>query len=383
MIYLDYNSTTPVHETVLEAMLPYFSDKFGNAASITHKYGWLAKGGVESATEQIAALLNCHEQELVYTSGATESVNLAIKGVYEIYKRKGNHIITVKTEHKAVLDTCAALEKKGARITLLDVDPLGRIDLDQLKTAISDQTLLVAVMHVNNETGVIQPMEQIAEIVHAHNCILLSDATQAVGKLPIDLDTDRIDLLAFSAHKFYGPKGIGGLFVRRKKPRVILEAMIHGGGHQRGLRSGTLNVPGIIGMGAAAALAQQHMSDDAGKIGRLRDALEKRISALKNAYVNASKSERIYNTSNICLKGVGAADIISALKTQVAVSTGSACTAEDQRPSHVLMAMGLSEEEAYSSIRFSLGRTTTETEINVAAGLVIERVNEVLEGRPD
>ena len=275
MIYLDNNSTTAVDESVLSKMLPYFSNKFGNASSITHSYGWAAKNGISEATQQICDLLHCDEKEIVYTSGATEAINFAIRGVFEIYKRKGNHIITCKTEHKAVLDTCKALEKEGARVTYLDVDTNGMVNIQQLKKALSSQTILVAIMYVNNETGVLQPIEQIASLTHAHQSIFMSDATQAVGKIPININIDKIDLMPFSAHKFYGPKGAGAIYVRRKKPRVILSPLIYGGGHQRGLRSGTLNVPGIVGLGAAAALAQKEMTSNAAHIKELKQALER------------------------------------------------------------------------------------------------------------
>ncbi len=379
MIYLDYNATTIVAESVLNAMLPYFTDKYGNASSINHRAGWLAKDGIETATNQVCSLLNCDPKEIIYTSGATESINMAIRGVADIYKRKGNHIITCKTEHKAVLDVCAHLAKRGYRITYLDVDETGLIDLHELKKVISDQTILVCIMYVNNETGVIQPIDEIATIVHDYNSIFMSDATQAVGKIPIDLETDKIDLLAFSAHKFYGPKGVGGLYVRRKKPRVILSPLIEGGGHQRGLRSGTLNVPGIVGLGAACALAQQDMQADEARVATLRYLLEKSFSKLENTTINGVKSERLYNVSNICFKGIKSEDIINAIKTKICISTGSACTSEDQSPSHVLTAMGLSPEEAYSSLRFSLGKYTTEKEINETCNIIIEKVQALLQ----
>lgn len=362
MIYLDYNSTTPIDERVLEAMMPYLTDKFGNASSITHRWGWLAKDGVERAWEQVATALNCTAQEITFTSGATESVNLAMKGVFQIYKRKGNHIITCTTEHKAVMDTCKSLEKAGARITYLEVDSNGLIDLDALKKEISDNTILVSIMYVNNETGVIQPMDEIAEIVHAHKSILMSDATQAVGKIPIDLQEQRIDLLAFSAHKFYGPKGVGGLYTRRRDPRVILAPQIEGGGHQRGLRSGTLNVPGIVGLGEALQLSTQEFGD--ARIEQLRNELENAMLAMDSVMINGSRAPRLYNTSNICFQGIRAEDIIRAIKGSIAVSMGSACTAEDQQPSHVLQAMGLSDSDTFSSIRFSLGRFNTSEEIS-------------------
>lgn len=377
MIYLDYNATTPIDSEVLDAMLPFLKDKFGNASSITHQAGWLAKDGVETAIDQICSLLHCNPKEIVFTSGATESINMAIKGVFEIYKRKGNHIITCKTEHKAVLDVCASIEKKGGRVSYLNVDENGLIDIEELKKEISDQTILVTIMYVNNETGVIQPIDEIADIVHEHNSIFMSDATQAVGKLPIDLENDRIDLMAFSAHKFYGPKGVGGLYVRRKKPRVILSPLIEGGGHQRGLRSGTLNVPGIVGLGAACELANKEMQENEAKISRLRNLLELKFSLLPDIMINGSGTERLYNVSNICFKGVSSEQIINAIKSKIAISTGSACTSENQQPSHVLTAMGLSSSESHASLRFSLGKYTTDSEIDETAHLIIEKVKSV------
>jgi cysteine desulfurase len=379
MIYLDNNSTTPVDEKVLEKMLPYFSQKFGNAASVTHSFGWLAKDGVATAIKQVAELLHCDEQEIVFTSGATESINLAIQGVFEIYKNKGNQIITCKTEHKAVLDTCQALEKKGARITYLEVDKNGLVNLDQLQKEISSSTILVSIMYANNETGCIQPIEKIAEITHMHGSIFMSDATQAVGKLPIDLNTLGIDLIPFSAHKFYGPKGVGGLYIRRKKPRVILAPTIFGGGHQRGLRSGTLNVPGIVGLGAACALAKDEMESKQKLVLGLRNQLEKGLLQLPNVSINSLNANRLFNTSNICFKDIAAVDLIRHLKNKIAVATGSACTAEDQNPSHVLSAMGLTEKEAFSAIRFSLGKYNTKDEVEATVGLVREGVLGILQ----
>jgi cysteine desulfurase len=378
MIYLDNNSTTAVDEKVLEKMLPYFSQKFGNAASVTHSFGWLAKDGVATATQQVAELLHCDEQEIVFTSGATESINLAFQGVFEIYKNKGNHIITCKTEHKAVLDTCQALEKKGARITYLEVDKNGLVNLDQLQKEISNSTILVSIMYANNETGCIQTIEKIAEITHMHGSIFMSDATQVVGKLPIDLNMLGIDLMPFSAHKFYGPKGVGGLYIRRKKPRVILAPTIFGGGHQRGLRSGTLNVPGIVGLGAACALAKDEMESKQKLVLGLRNQLEKGLLQLPNVSINSLNANRLYNTSNICFKDIAAVDLIRHLKNKIAVATGSACTAEDQNPSHVLSAMGLTEKEAFSAMRFSLGKYNTKEEIEATVGLVRESVLGIL-----
>ena len=362
-IYLDYNSTTPVDKRVLEFMLPYFNEKFGNAASNSHAFGWIAKNAVDSARKKIAQLINCLDQEIIFTSGATEAINLAIKGVFEAYQKKGNHIITFETEHKAVLDTCKNLEKKGARITFLSVDKYGNIDLEELKKNISDKTMLVAVMLANNETGLIHPIKKMAEIVHEKGSILMCDATQAVGKIPVDVQAEHIDLMCLSAHKFYGPKGIGALYVRRKNPRVTLISQMDGGGHERGIRSGTLNVPAIVGFGKAAEIAQIEMNLDAEKLFFLRNELEKNMLNLGNFFVNGTIRNRLPNTSNICFKGTKADDIIVQLKN-IALATGSACCSAIAAPSHVLKAMNLSNEDAYSSIRFSLGKYTTQSEIN-------------------
>lgn len=360
MIYLDYNATTPVDERVLQEMLPWFSKHFGNAASATHAYGWLAKDAVETARKQVAGLLGGADQEIIFTSGSTESLNLAIKGVYHLYQSKGRHIVTVKTEHKAVLDTCKFLESKGAQLTYLDVDANGLVDLQQLENSITDQTVLVAVMYANNETGVIQPVADIARIVHSKKSIFCCDATQALGKLQVDVQRDGIDLLCVSAHKLYGPKGAGALYVRRRDPRVSLEPLVHGGGHERGLRSGTLNVPGIVGLGKACTIT---VYDD--KVRTIRDHLEQNIKTLFSgqATINGENAPRLSNTSNV-LFPFKAERFIHHLKNKVAVATGSACTSAENRPSHVLTAMGLSREQAESSIRFSLGKDTTRAEID-------------------
>ncbi len=364
-IYLDYNATTAVDERVIKAMLPYFNAHYGNPSSITHAFGWDAVEAIKVATTQIKSLINCDEQELIYTSGATEAINLAIKGVWENYQFKGKHIITVKTEHKAVLDVCQSLERQGATITYLSVNSEGLINLDELKSVISDKTILVAVMYVNNETGVMQPIDEIAEIVHQHKSIFMCDATQAVGKISIDLSTDKIDLMCMSAHKMYGPKGIGALYVRRKKPRVVLAPQIHGGGHQRGLRSGTLNVPGIVGLGKACEIAKTEMDADKKRISALHNFFESSIATLNGVYINGSQSKRIYTTSNITLKGINSAKLISKIP-QLAISMGSACSAANTSPSHVLKAMQLSDEDAFSTIRVSIGKHTTGEQIDEA-----------------
>lgn len=364
-VYLDYNATTPVDKRVLEAMLPYFTEKFGNAASRTHAFGWIAEDAVATARKQVAELINCLEQEVIFTSGATEGINLAIKGVWENYSVKGNHIITAQTEHKAVLDTCRALEKKGARITYLQVNPEGLIDLDELRKALTPQTILVSIMYANNETGVIQPILRIAELVHANNSIFMCDATQVVGKININVMEEHIDLMCLSAHKFYGPKGIGALYVRRKDPRVTLFPLLDGGGHERGLRSGTLNVTGIVGLGKACELARQEMWEDAASISRLRTKLEQYLCDLPDVHINGSTKHRLFNTTNIAFLKIRSETLINKMP-HIAVAMGSACTSAIAEPSYVLKAMGLSDSASYSSVRFSLGKYTTLEEIDQA-----------------
>jgi cysteine desulfurase len=361
-IYLDHNATTPVDERVLETMLPYFSLHFGNAASNSHSYGWVAKEAVETARQQVATLINCLPQELIFTSGATESVNLAIKSVAEVYATKGKQIVTVATEHAAVLDSCLNLEQKGYQLTVLPVDREGHIDLQQLENAITQETILVCIMSANNETGVLHPMEEISKIVHSKNSLLLCDATQAVGKIIVDVQQQGIDLLALSAHKLYGPKGVGALYVRRKDPRVSLVAQIHGGGHERGLRSGTLNVPGIVGLGKAAEIAAAEMWDNAARISRLRTILEQHIQDLGNVYINGDIRNRLPNTTNLAIAGIKAEQLISKMP-RLAMATGSACSSALPQPSHVLKAIGLSDEMAYASLRLSLGKNTSQEDI--------------------
>jgi cysteine desulfurase len=375
-IYLDYNASTPVDKQVLDAMLPYFSEKFGNASSKTHAFGWIADDAVKTAREQIAQLINCLTQEIVFTSGATEAINLAIKGVWENYQSKGNHIITVKTEHNAVLDTCRTLEKKGAQITYLSVDREGLIDLEELKNALTPQTILVAVMYANNETGVIQPIRKIADLVHANNSIFMSDATQAIGKINIDVEDEHIDLMCMSAHKMYGPKGVGALYVRRKDPRVSLFPQIDGGGHERGLRSGTLNVTGIVGLGKACEIAQKNMWEDAARISKLRTRLEQFLCDLENVFINGSTKHRLFNVTNITFQGIRSEDLIKKI-SNIAVSMGSACTSAKPEPSHVLKAMALSDSDALNSIRFSLGKYTTNEEIIEAIESITKAVLEI------
>ncbi len=364
-IYLDNNSTTPMDPRVLEAMLPYFNEKFGNAASRNHPFGWAAEEGVDYAREQISKLINCSEKEIIFTSGATESNNLAIKGVFEMYAEKGNHIITATTEHKAVLDTCAHLEKLGASITYLQVKADGLIDLNELSNAITDQTILVSIMYGNNEIGVVQPMKEIAAITRSKGVLLHTDATQTVGKIPVDVEADGIDLLSFTAHKMYGPKGVGALYVRRKNPRVKVTAQMDGGGHERGMRSGTLNVPGIVGFGKACEIAMQDMEKDTIRLSAMRNRLEKSLIELEETYINGNTNHRLPHVTNISFKYVEGEGLMMAMK-DLAVSSGSACTSASLEPSYVLKSLGLNDDLAHSSIRFGLGRFTTDEEIDYA-----------------
>lgn len=380
-IYLDNNATTPVDPRVLEAMLPYFTEKFGNAASRNHAFGWVAEEAVDYAREQIAKLIGCTDKEIIFTSGATESDNLAIKGVFEMYAEKGNHIITVPTEHKAVLDTCKHLEKKGARVTYLSVGQDGLIDLAELEAAMTPETILVSVMYGNNEMGLIQPIKEIAAIAHKHGALFMTDATQAVGKVPVNVNEDGIDLMAFSAHKMYGPKGVGALYVRRKGPRVKVTAQMDGGGHERGMRSGTLNVPGIVGFGKAAELCRLEMETESKRLSALRDKLENALLELEESYVNGNRTQRLPHVANISFKYVEGEGLMMAMK-DLAVSSGSACTSASLEPSYVLKALGLSDELAHSSIRFGLGRFTTEEEIDYAIEVTKKSVNHLRDLSP-
>lgn len=360
-IYLDYNATTPVDQRVVDTMLPFFNSLYANAGS-SHLFGLTVKEAIDEAGEKIAELITADPKEIIYTSGATEAVNLALKGIEKANGK--NHIITVKTEHKAVLDTCIYLEKQGFLVTYLDVGKDGLIDLDELKNVITDKTLLVCVMFVNNETGVSQPIQDIAKIAHDKNCLVFCDATQAVGKVPVNVKDLGIDLMAFSAHKFYGPKGIGALYVSSELKKTIV-AQIHGGGQQFNIRSGTLNVPGIIGMGKAAEIAIEEMDSNSRKIKDLRDHLENSLLKITNTFVNGDRDHRIFNTSNICFSDVNSEKMILSLGN-ISVSSGSACNATTSKPSHVLKAMGMNDLDALSSIRFSLGKFTTRSEIEMA-----------------
>ncbi len=374
-VYLDYNATTPCDPRVVEAMLPFFTQQFGNAASRHHPFGWQAEAAVEIAREQIARLINAEPSEIVFTSGATEAVNLAIKGVYEMYAANGSHIITCTTEHKAVLDTCKQLEKLGAEVTYLKVDSKGRIDLQELEAAIKPITILIAIMYANNEIGTLQPIAEIGRMAKEKGVIFFTDATQAVGKISVDVQQDGIDLLALSAHKLYGPKGVGALYVRRKSPRVKLTAQIHGGGHERGQRSGTLNVPGIVGLGKACELCSEEMKKDAAHTSRLRDKLEDALLQTEGTAVNGDVQHRLPGTTNISFDGANSEGLLMALSRNVALSSGSACTSGSLEPSFVLKALGLPDEAAHSALRFGTGRFTTEEEVDYAIAQVSEAVN--------
>ena len=380
-IYLDNNATTPLDPRVLQAMMPYLTDVFGNAASRNHPFGWQAEEGVDYAREQIAALIGCTDKEIIFTSGATESDNLGIKGIFEMYAQKGNHVITTTTEHKAVLDTCKHLEKIGGRVTYLPVNEEGLISLEDLEAAMTPQTILVTIMYGNNETGTIQPIREIARIAHQHGALFMTDGTQAVGKIPVNVDADGIDLLAFTAHKMYGPKGVGALYVRRKNPRVKVTAQMDGGGHERGMRSGTLNVPGIVGLGKACELARLEMEADTARISKMRDRLERELLTLEESYVNGSLQHRLPHVTNISFKYVEGEGLMMGVK-DLAVSSGSACTSASLEPSYVLKALGLSDDLAHSSLRFGLSRFTTDEQIDYAIGHVREAVTKLREMSP-
>jgi len=380
-IYLDNNATTPMDPRVLEAMIPYFTQKFGNAASRNHHFGWVAEEGVDYAREQVAKLIGASEKEIIFTSGATESDNLAIKGVFEMYKDKGNHIITAITEHKAILDACKHVEKLGGKVTYLGVKEDGLVDLAELEAAMTPETILVSIMYGNNEIGVIQPVKDIADIAHKHGALFMTDATQAVGKIPVDVNRDGIDLLALSAHKMYGPKGVGALYVRRKGPRVKVTAQMDGGGHERGMRSGTLNVPGIVGLGKACEIAYNEMEEEGKRLSALRDKLQSALTVLEESYVNGNVEHRLPHVANISFKYVEGEGLMMAMK-DLAVSSGSACTSASLEPSYVLKSLGLSDDLAHSSIRFGLGRFTTEEEVDYAVEVTLKAVTHLRELSP-
>ena len=381
-IYMDYHATTPVDPRVFEAMKPYFTELFGNPASRNHSFGWQAEDAVEKARKQIASLIGATAKEIVFTSGATESNNLAIKGVAEMYAEKGNHIITAATEHKATLDTCKRLEKDGFRVTYLQVQANGLVDLDQLRDAITDKTILISIMYANNEIGVVQPIAEIGKIAKERGVLFHTDAVQAVGKIPVNVIADNVDLLSISGHKVYGPKGVGVLYVRRKGPRVQLTAQIDGGGHERGMRSGTLNVPGIVGLGEACAIAQAEMPVESKRMAYLRDKLKDRlIGALDEVYINGTMESRLPNNLNISFAFVEGESLLMGIN-DIAVSSGSACTSATLEPSYVLKALGAGDDIAHSSIRFGIGRFNTEEEVDYVAGKVIEVVQKLRELSP-
>ena len=378
-IYLDNHATTQTDPRVLEAMLPYFSEKFGNAASRSHQFGWEAEQAVEAAREQIAKVIGASSKEIIFTSGATESDNLAIKGVSEAYGKRGDHIITVATEHKAVLDSCKHLEKHGYRVTYLPVTTDGLISLEGLKNAFTDKTILVTIMYANNEIGVLQPVVEIAKLCQERGVLFHSDAVQAIGKIPVDVNRDRIDLMSITAHKLYGPKGVGALYVRSKNPRVEIVAQIDGGGHEQGMRSGTLNVPGIVGLGKACEIAINEMPQESRRIATLRDKLKMQLEQnLDDVHVNGSMEHRLPGNLSIRFDAVDSESLLMGIN-DIAVSTGAACTAAKIEPSYVLKASGLTDEEANSTLRFGIGRFNTEAEIDYAAERVIETVRKLRE----
>ena len=379
-IYLDYSATTPVDPRVVDKMVPYLYDRFGNPASRSHAYGWDAEKAVEEAREQVAALVNCDPREIVWTSGATESINLALKGAAHFYKDRGRHLITVKTEHKATLDTMRELERQGFEVTYLDVQENGLLDLDAFRAALRADTILVSVMYVNNEIGVIQDIPTIGDLCRERGIIFHVDSAQATGKLVVDLAALKVDLMSFSAHKTYGPKGMGALYVRRK-PRVRIEAQIHGGGHERGFRSGTLPTHQIVGMGEAFRIAREEMATENERIRMLRDALLRGLTEMEEVFVNGDLEHRVPHNLNMSFNYVEGESMIMAVK-DIAVSSGSACTSASLEPSYVLRALGRSDELAHSSIRFSIGRFTTEEEVDFAVDLLRRKVGKLREMSP-
>ena len=381
-IYMDNHATTPLDPRVLETMMPFFKEQFGNSASRNHAFGWVAEEATEIARKQIAALIGATAKEIIFTSGATESNNLALKGVAEMYAERGNHIITAATEHKAILDTCKRLEKHGVRITYLPVQANGLVDLDMLREAMTDKTILVSIMYANNEIGVVQPIREIGKLCKERGILLHTDAVQAVGKIPVDVIADNIDLLSLSGHKIYGPKGVGALYVRRKNPRVQLTAQMDGGGHERGMRSGTLNVPGIAGLGKACEIARLEMAEESKRMAYLRDKLKDRLlAALDETYINGTMEHRLPNNLNISFAYVEGESLLMGIN-DVAVSSGSACTSATLEPSYVLKALGAGDDIAHSSIRFGIGRFNTEQEVDYVAQKVISVVLKLRELSP-
>ena len=382
-IYLDNSSTTPVDPRVLDAMIPYFTTHFGNAASRNHPFGWEAEEGVDYAREQVAKLIGAEDKEIIFTSGATESINLALKGAFEMYAKKGNHIITVKTEHKAVLDTCKHIEKMGGEVTYLDVKNDATVDLEELEAAIKPNTIMICVMWANNETGVIQDVEAIGKICAKHGVLFMSDVTQAVGKVPIDVKKVGIHLAAFTAHKMYGPKGVGALFVNRIKPRVKVVAQMDGGGHERGMRSGTMNVPAIVGFGKAAEICMEEMFTDAARLSKLRDRLQTAfMGMLEEVTINGNPNSRLPHVTNMSFKHVEGEGLMMTFNQEIGLSSGSACTSASLEPSYVLVAMGLGDDLAHSSLRFSLGRFTTEEDIDYTIQAIARGVNHMRDLSP-
>lgn len=381
-IYLDHNATTPCDPRVVEAMIPYFTEAYGNAASRNHPFGWKAEEAVDYAREQVAKLINADPKEIIFTSGATEGDNLAIKGVFEMYATKGNHIITCNIEHKAVLDTCKHLEKEGAEVTYLEVSDKGLVTPEQVEAAIKPNTILIALMYGNNEIGTLMPIREIGAIARKHGVLLFTDGVQAVGKIPVDVKADNIDLMAFTAHKMYGPKGVGALYVRRKNPRVKVTAQMDGGGHERGMRSGTLNVPGIVGFGKACELAMNEMQQDAERLSKLRDKLEGALMQLEEAYINGDPAHRLPHVTNISFKYVEGEGLLMGFNKDIALSSGSACTSASLEPSYVLKALGLGDDLAHSSLRFGLGRYTTEEQIDYTIEAISKTVTKLREMSP-
>jgi cysteine desulfurase len=381
-IYLDHSATTPCDPRVVEAMMPYFTSAFGNAASRNHPFGWQAEEAVDYAREQVAKLIGADPKEVIFTSGATEADNLALKGVFEMYASKGNHIITCNIEHKAVLDTCKHIEKEGGEVTYLKVKPNGLIDLEELEAAIKPNTILIAIMYANNEIGTIMPMKEISAIARKNGVLVFSDATQAVGKIPVDVNKDGIDLMAFSAHKMYGPKGVGALYVRRKNPRVKVTAQMDGGGHERGMRSGTLNVPGIVGFGKACEICFNEMEEETARVGKLRDKLQDALLKIEESYLNGDREHKLPHVTNISFKYVEGEGLMMGFNKNIAVSSGSACTSASLEPSYVLKALGLGDDLAHSSLRFGLGRFTTEEQIDYTIEQVTKTVLKLREMSP-
>ncbi|MBL0132228.1 MAG: IscS subfamily cysteine desulfurase [Chitinophagaceae bacterium] len=381
-IYLDHNATTPCDPRVVEAMIPYFTNNFGNAASRNHPFGWQAEEAVDYAREQVAKLIGADPKEIIFTSGATEADNLAIKGVFEMYASKGNHIITCNIEHKAVLDTCKHIEKEGGEVTYLKVKDNGLVDLAELEAAIKPTTILIAIMYANNEIGTINPMKEISAIAKKHGVLVFSDAVQAVGKIPVDVNKDGIDLMAFTAHKMYGPKGVGALYVRRKNPRVKVTAQMDGGGHERGMRSGTLNVPGIVGFGKACEICMNEMEEETKRVSKLRDKLQTELLKVEESYLNGDKEHKLPHVTNISFKYVEGEGLLMGFNKNIALSSGSACTSASLEPSYVLKALGLGDDLAHSSLRFGLGRFTTEDQIDYTVEQVTATVNKLREMSP-